>query len=272
MYHHASGACPRCQQVISAARKQGGVVICDNCGFVLSSSEATAHEDSRKRFVHFVIGLSSVFFGFIWVSMWDSYALEVIPLKIRELMGTSSLNDLQKMAHICLERHKVECAENAYMKMGDKDAKQLIVLGEFQMSKRRYTEAVNTYRVFFTKGGKDLKASYQFARALEETGKKDEAAKYYKYILSSRPDSLLQSATVHSYVKLLRAVHPDQVHRAIEDVRRHSKVSAYLMDEEFKNGGVYGDPAAAHRQSLASAAPARTIASAAPAHKKKERR
>src|SRR6202042_3366331 len=124
----------------------------------------------------------------------------------KDLIGSSSNEDLEQMASICLERKKLDCVERAYSRLGERDQTQLLRLGKFEMSRGHYNEAVNTYRTFFTKGGIDLEASYNFARALGQVGMVDEAAKYYDYVLGAKPD-VLQVTVIHNYVKLLMEAH-----------------------------------------------------------------
>jgi tetratricopeptide (TPR) repeat protein len=102
------------------------------------------------------------------------------------------------------------------------------------MSRGHYQEAVNTYRTFFSKGGVDLEASYNFARALGQVGMVDEASKYFDYVLGAKPD-VVQVTVVQNYVKLLmEANRLDQAQKLIEGVRKQSETSAYFMEDEFK--------------------------------------
>jgi tetratricopeptide (TPR) repeat protein len=229
------GACPRCNQDISDERKQSAVIVCDSCGWVISSSESQFREKGEKRFVRFAVILSFIMVaGFLQLAVWDNHALEVLPLQFKELIGSSSNEDLETMAQICLERKKLDCVERDYSKLGERDMKNLLRLGKFQMNREHYNEAVNTYRNFFAKGGIDLEGSYLFARALGQVGMVDEASKYFDYVLGAKPD-VLQVTVIQNYVKLLmEANRLDQAKKLIESVRNKSDTSAYFMDNEFK--------------------------------------
>lgn len=229
------GSCPRCQNDISAERRQDSVVVCDHCGFVISTTEQQFREKGEKRFIAYALGVGFVLVaGFLQLCSWDTHFLEVIPLQAKELIGASSNEDLEQMAAICLDRKKLDCVERAYSKLGDRDQNQLLRLGKFQMSRAHYTEAANTYRTFFTKGGIDLEASYNFARALGQIGMVDEAAKYYDYVLGAKPD-VLQVTVVQNYVRLLmEANRLDQAQKLIMNVRKQSEASSMFMEDEFQ--------------------------------------
>ncbi len=229
------GTCPRCQQDISPERRASSVIVCDHCGFVISNSEDDYSDNTDKKFIRLALIIAFVLIaGFLQLATWDSHFAEVIPLQLKEIAGASSNDDLERMASICLERRKFDCVEKEYSKLGDRDLKNLLRLGKFQMSRAHYNEAVNTYRNFFAKGGVDLDGSYMFAKALGQVGMVDEAAKYYDYVLGAKPD-VLQVTVVQSYVKLLMEAHRlDQAKKLIEEVRHKSETSAYFMEDEYK--------------------------------------
>jgi tetratricopeptide (TPR) repeat protein len=138
------------------------------------------------------------------------------------------------LASICMERKKYDCVEQQYARLGQQNPQLMLRLGKFQMSRAHYNEAVNTYRTFFSKGGIDLEASYNFAKALGQVGQIDEAAKYYDYVLGAKPD-VLQVTVIQNYVKLLmEANRLDKARTLIEQVRHKSDTSAYFMETEFK--------------------------------------
>lgn len=229
------GSCPRCQFDISAERRQESVIVCDHCGFVISPSEEFHRENGEKKFITLAFGIAFVLIaGFLQLTSWDTYSIEVIPLQVKGLIGASTNQDLERMAEICLERKKLDCVESAYSRLSERDQSQLLRLGKFEMSRGHYQDAVNTYRNFFTKGGVDLEASYNFARALGQVGMVDEAAKYYDYVLGAKPD-VVQVTVVQNYVKLLmEANRLDQAQRLIEGVRKQSETSAYFMEDEYQ--------------------------------------
>lgn len=229
------GSCPRCQFDISPERRQESVIVCDHCGFVISPSEEFHREKGEKKFITLAFGIAFVLIaGFLQLTSWDTYSIEVIPLQVKGLIGASTNQDLERLAEICLDRKKLDCVESTYARLSERDQSQLIRLGKFEMSRGHYQEAVNTYRGFFSKGGVDLEASYNFARALGQVGMVDEASKYFDYVLGAKPD-VVQVTVVQNYVKLLmEANRLDQAQKLIEGVRKKSETSAYFMEDEFK--------------------------------------
>jgi tetratricopeptide (TPR) repeat protein len=229
------GSCPRCQFDIAPERRQDSVVICDHCGFVISNSETEFREKGEKRFIISAFAIAFVMIaGFLQLCSWDNHFLEVIPLQIKDVVGSMSNEDYEQLANICLDRKKLDCVEHAYSKLGERDQNQLLRLGKFEMSRGHYSEAANTYRTFFTKGGVDLEASYNFARALGQIGMVDEAAKYYDYVLGAKPD-VLQVTVVQNYVRLLmEANRLDQAQKLIESVRKQSDTATMFMEDEYQ--------------------------------------
>lgn len=229
------GGCPRCHHEISLERKLSSPVVCDTCGFVITKSNTVAQEQLDQTFIRLAFGIAIFMVAaFLQLSIWDTHALEVIPLQIKELIGTNSPSDTERFAEICMDRKKLDCVEREYSKLGEQDKNQLLRLGKFQMQRAHYAEAVNTYRTFFSAGGIDLEGSYQFARALGQVGMVDEAAKYYDYVLGAKPD-VLQVTVIQNYVRLLMDAHRlDKAKQLINDVRSKSAASAYFMDDDYK--------------------------------------
>lgn len=229
------GGCPRCHHEISSERKQANPVVCDTCGFVITRTVEQSQDEMDKRFIRLAFGLAAfMIVGFLQLSIWDNHAVDVIPLQIKDLIGASTADDMERLANICMERNKLDCVEKQYSRLGDRDYTQLLRLGKFQMARAHYAEAVNTYRTYFSKGGIDLEGSYNFARALGQVGMIDEAAKYYDYVLGAKPD-VLQVTVVQNYVRLLMDAHRlDRAKQLIEEVRSKSAASAYFMDDDFK--------------------------------------
>jgi tetratricopeptide (TPR) repeat protein len=229
------GACTRCHNDVSQERRNIRPVVCDHCGNVMSPTESMGDDLAEKKFIKIALGISVFLIaGFLQLATWDNHAIEILPLQAKQLVGALNTEDLEKFAQICLDRRKFDCVEREYSKLGERDAKNLLRLGKFQMSRARYAEAVESYRKFFAGGGIDLEGSYQFARALGQVGMVDEAAKYFDYVLGAKPD-VLQVTVVTNYVKLLiEAKRLDQAKKLIEDVRGRTETSALFMDNEFK--------------------------------------
>lgn len=229
------GSCPRCHMDIAEERRRSQLVVCDSCGFVLSTADAELRDAIDKKFSYVAIAIAILIVaGFMQVTSWDKHALTVIPLQIKSLLGGNSLSDMEKMAEICMDRRKFDCVEKQYSKIAEQDMQQLLRLGKFQMSRARYQEAAHTYRTFFSRNGIDLEGSYLYARALGQIGQVDEASKYYDYVLGAKP-GVVQVTVVQNYVKLLmEAQRLDQAKQLIQGVRKTSDASSYFMEDELK--------------------------------------
>lgn len=228
-------ACPRCKLDISEERKKISPLICNHCGYSLSAEEEKHTAQGEKHtIVVFSSMLGLILFSFIQLMNWDSYSLEIIPLKIKDTLGMSSPANMDRTAEICMELKKWDCVETNYSHAGQADKTKLPRLGAFQMKRAKYNEAAQTYYGFFQSGGADLEASYNYAKALAQLGQVDEAIKYFDQVLAARPDTL-QVTVVQNYVKLLMDNQRyDQAKKLIQDIRGHGPESGSFMESEFK--------------------------------------
>jgi tetratricopeptide (TPR) repeat protein len=200
--------CPQCSQRIETERRREAVVVCANCGYVASAAEQKQSASSHQSFIFASVAFVAIVIGAMaQISAWDNYWLEVIPLEVKEMTGTSKPADLARMVDICLERHRYTCAEDGYSRLSKKDPAQLVKLGKLQMSRTHYKEAADSFRQFFSVGGKDLDASFQYARVLKQIGKVEEAGKYYRYIARAGTDSVMRAAAQDEIDKLHRKTH-----------------------------------------------------------------
>jgi tetratricopeptide (TPR) repeat protein len=174
--------------------------------------------------------------GFMQVVSWGGHAIEVLPLQAARLIGLDSLAANEHLARICLDLKKYECVERSYKRLafaGTPDG--FLRLGKFQNSRLEYAAAAESFRQFFARGGRDLEASYGYARALGEIGRVDEASRYYDHVLAAKPD-VLQITVVHNYVKaLVDHGRLDQALKVISTIRRRGQSVSSFMDSEYKD-------------------------------------
>lgn len=229
------GACPRCKMDISAERRSLKPIVCNHCGFATSKQEEVHIETGEKHvIVIFSIFVSLFLFSYIQLLNWDSYSLEIIPLKIKETIGATTPADMDRTAEICLALKKWDCVETNYSRAAVADQTKLARLGDFQMKRAKYNEAAQTYYSFFKSGGNNLDSSYNYAKALTQLGQVDEATKYFEQVLGARPD-VLQITVVQNYVKLLMDHQRfEQAKTLIQNIRRSSPGSGMFMETEFK--------------------------------------
>ena len=229
------GACPRCKLDISDERKKLKPVICNHCGFSHSGKEEMVKDLAEKQTIIIYSTFVAIALGsFMQLVNWDTHSLEVIPLKVKETIGMSSPSDSERMSEICMDLKKWDCVEINYGKVAASDVAKLPRLGNFQMKRARYNEAAQSYYGFFTKGGTDLEASYNYAKALAQLGRVDDATKYFEQVLAARPD-VLQVTVVQNYVKLLMDHQRfDQAKKLIQEIRGKGPDSAMFMETEYK--------------------------------------
>lgn len=229
------GACPRCKLDISGERKRLSPVVCNHCGFSSSAKNNVVNIAIEKRTIIIYSSFLALFLGsFIQLTNWDNYALDIIPLKVKETLGMSTVNDLNRTAEICMNLKKWDCVESNYSKVGGQDLTQVPRLGNFQMKRAKFNAAAQTFYGFFQRGGSDLESSYNYAKALAQLGQVDEATKYFEQVLAARPD-VLQVTVVQNYVKLLMEhKRYDQARKLIQDIRRRGPETGSFMETEFK--------------------------------------
>lgn len=173
--------------------------------------------------------------AFFQIRAWDKHALEVIPLQIRSQFGALDMTDMDHMAAICMDRSDYDCVEQEYMTIAisTNDPNQMLRLAKFQMSRARYPQAADSFRRYIDKGGGDLTARYNLARALGQIGNIDEASKYYEEVLKAKPE-ILQITVIQNYVKLLISAHRiDRAKQLVKNVREKSDSSPDFMEKEM---------------------------------------
>lgn len=227
--------CPRCLLSINRERLYANPIVCDSCGHVLSEKQDSVEVGLERSFMWSIVAFSAfTLAAFMHVSTWDQFSGEIIGLKVGETIGTSSMADMERMAQICLELKKYDCTERKLAQLSRQDVRIYARLGKFQMSQRKFTEAADSFRRFFNSGGGDLEANYQFARALGELGKIEEATKHFEYVLASKPD-VLQVTVAQNYVKyLVQANRYDRARDVILKLRRKGDSVSSFMDSELK--------------------------------------
>jgi tetratricopeptide (TPR) repeat protein len=229
------GACPRCKMDISPSRKQSTPVICDQCGFVSSKNERTLTAKQENHFIKTAIAISVfAIAALVQVGTWDQYAIEIIPLKIKSLIGAAQVSDQERLAQICFDLKKFSCVEDAYAVIAKSDSTKLAQLGHFQMRMGKYNEAAQNFYTYFQAGGVELEASYDYAKTLAQLGQVDEAVKYFDQVLAAKPETL-QVSVVQSYVKLLMDHQRfEQAQKLIADVRKSGENAALFMENEYQ--------------------------------------
>ncbi len=104
------GACPQCKMEVAKQRLRQFPVICNHCGYSVNQNKVTEIETS-VRFT-FTIIATVIMLGFMQLITWDKFAIEVIPLKVKDTIGIMSLSDFEQLNQICAELKKWQCVES----------------------------------------------------------------------------------------------------------------------------------------------------------------
>lgn len=224
--------CPRCANVLTRASHQPMSTYCNVCGFIPETPDVDAKLERHN--LRFVIGFSALLvLAFVQVATWGDHALEIRWLQLADKTGLASVAQLERMAKICVELKKRDCVEYSYLRQSQLDKRNAVRLAEFQMSRRKYQEAVTTLKTYVANNKQDMRAYMVYAEALTETGRFDEAVKYYEYLLSKAPG--LPVDVTHDYVKCLaRAKRYEQAQNVIYKVRKSYPGTARFMDGELR--------------------------------------
>ena len=230
------GACPRCQTQIPEDRMGQNPIVCAACGFVSNNHDKKLDQHLESRFVKvaFLTAIGLIL-GFLQTASWDKYALEIIPLKIKQFTGMASNDNMVRIAQICSKRLKHDCVETAYASLAHRGQNDYFAeLGKYQVRRGNKNAALQSLGQYFKQGGSDLDATYQYAKVLGDAGKADEATTYFDSIIKAKPETL-QITVVQNYVKMLvnnnRRV---EALKLIRDTRKSSSSASMFMEEEFK--------------------------------------
>ncbi len=228
------GACPQCKLDISAQRKAIMPVICDHCGYTSGNDQKVENEIQKKTIFAFVAVSIFVVAAHIQLANWDNQSLNIIPIVVKETMGTSTPADFEAKAEMCMQLKKWDCVETEYLKAAAVDPVKFQRAGDFQMKRAKYNPAAQSYYKFFQAGQQSLDVSYNYAKALAKLGQVDDAVKYFDQVLAARPETL-QVTVVQNYVKLLMdAQRFEQAKVLISKIRKESgPAGESFMDDEF---------------------------------------
>ncbi len=227
--------CPRCQLKINNDRLRSFPIICDCCGHVLSANQIVVEEKMERSFLYSIIGFSaSLVLGFMLVANWGNHSVEAVFFQVGEILGSHAPQDYEHMGEVCLSLKKYDCVEKMYFEVARADSRQFARLGRFQVAQHKYKEAADSFRRYFANGHGDIEVNYFYAKALGETGRIDEAAKHFEYVLAARP-RVMQVTVVQNYVKYLVAANRlEQAQKVIQKMRSRDQTVSSFMDSELK--------------------------------------
>lgn len=228
--------CSRCHQPIEEVRRQLTPVICGACGYVVPEAVDMIAQKKKARVTQLVVlavaGLSLL--AFMQASTWGKYALEMPVLKLKAGVGMASLQNLDRMAHICQELKRYDCIETAYSHQARMEPTYSRRLAEYQMLRHKFKDAALTLSTYLKSASKDIAALTLYARAMTELGQLDEAAQTFERALAVQTGKL-QPELVKNYVKTLaKARRYAQAQAVILRMRREHAGAAQFMEQELR--------------------------------------
>ncbi len=227
-----NSTCTRCHSDISEERRSSVPTVCDNCGHVLSSTEAQVEESMLKNYKYAMFGFAALVVGFhLFFSAWGGYTFEV---RWIQMFGGNSVASQERMAQICIETFQYDCAEQAYLAIARSDSRAFLKLGKFQMSRQNYAGAAQSLKQYLA-AHEDVNhdVTYLLARSLSESGAIDEASTLFESIIRSKTD-ILQLTVIQKYVDLLmRNQRWEQAQKIIQEIRKRGESVEDFMGPQY---------------------------------------
>ncbi len=193
--------CNRCKLELPFNNSYEPIHVCPHCG-------ADQNEKSENPF-HAMKSLlpvaAAILFAMGMGVYWGSHSVEVIVIKSKQMTGLASAADHERMVEICEEQNKHECVHDSLVrkiKQNNDDIKTIAKLGQLQLQLGYFENSERTLTHYFEKGGKDIKARYNYAKALWKQGKIDPALNQLEKALNAK-DGVLQVTVMETYIKLL---------------------------------------------------------------------
>lgn len=228
--------CPVCESELTSEHLCGETLVC-RCGWTKSLKQERLEKKAMDRTVWTMIAMCCLFVaGFIHAVNWDQYALEIVPLKLKQIAGSANSNELERIVFICDQRAKQDCVEQAYRDLVklDQDPEHSKNLAQILYAKGDMSESQKLLQKYLEKGGSQVEAQHTYALTLSETGQGEQAIAEFMKILKSKPNTFQVSVT-RDYVKtLIKFQKLEKAKATIEFYRKTSVSSSLFMDKEYK--------------------------------------
>ncbi len=194
-----------------------------------------ADQDLENSTFIVTAGLGAVvIIALLQIYSWDKYALDIIPITVKEVFSMTSPSDWEQKSEMCAVLKKWECVEEQYLKAARTDNSKYVRLANFQFQRGKFDRAARSFSIYFQHREDDPDAALTYAKTLTELNQGEEAAKYFELVLDAKPD-ILQVPVVHSYVKMLfKNGKFGRAKTLIEEVRKSSSTAAQFMDAEYQ--------------------------------------
>lgn len=228
--------CPVCSNNIKTDHIIGNVAYCD-CGASIALTPSAVSKRDTTVSIPIVLFTALLIGCVIHVVNWDSYSIQILPLKFKQMLGVASADELKVIGEICQKRQKENCEVQALWSAFQLDPKTFNVLvrvGEIQVENKNYAQAVNTYTFYFKSGGKDDTARFYFARSLAENKDFKSSQKQFNYLLSKHRKNP-QFDVARSYVEyLIKYNEYEKAKNVIQTHRQAAANAGLFMEKELK--------------------------------------
>jgi tetratricopeptide (TPR) repeat protein len=198
--------CPRCKAELNDARNFNGTAIC-SCGWIDPRAARVHQHQQEIKIIKLMVLVAFIMAGiYAHLLSWGAYATDIPLLKVSQMTGLLSNDGYREIAKACIDLNKYDCAKDAYSELYNEkhDVQALNDLAWLENQLGESTNAIATYKAYFTAGGKDLEAFTQYGFLLETSGQSEEAAKVYENGIANSGNSLPVKATtglVHLLIK-----------------------------------------------------------------------
>ena len=232
------GSCPVCQSEISQDRIEQNLAICGACGWSDNKSVKDLEQKTAKRFIFLAVMISIFLIGsFIQAINWNSYFIEIIPIKAKQMAGIATPVELNRIADICIDRQKPQCVEQAYSDILRRDPTNLEVIAKYAkilVNNQKLRLASDSFARYFQEGGKDLDAAFEYAKVLGSLGDINESKRYFDYVIDAKPEIMQVTVTQRLVDMLYNAGRYKEAQQAIIKFRKRGANAIYFMEAKLK--------------------------------------
>lgn len=232
------GSCPVCQSQVPQDRIEKNLIICKSCGWSDNKTAKAANKKTEKTFILLAVFTTILLIGgFIQIVNWNSYSLEIIPIKYKQIAGIATSKDLNRIAEICMDRQKPQCVEQAYADILRNDSENLEVIAKYAkilVNNKKLRQASNSFANYFKRGGKDLNTAFAYAKVLGSLGLIDESKEYFEYVINSKPGMMQITVTQRFVDMLYNAGRYREAQQAILKFRKRGVNATYFMEAKLK--------------------------------------
>jgi tetratricopeptide (TPR) repeat protein len=236
-----SVTCSSCQNEIPLENSVQGTYFCA-CGATTRTTPGAGSSPRRRgptqgldiRIV--VVGVLAAL-GYLHVANWDGYSVEIVPLKMSQILGRSSDQDLRRIADICHARAKSFCEEQALVALSQRlpqDAAVAEKVADLQMKRDGFDQAYVHLNRALAASPEARAIRGKLAFAMWKLGHKEESKKHFEYLLYSQGQTLDASVS-RNYVSFLLADGEFQrARQVIEHCRSLGATAGMFLEAEYR--------------------------------------